>query len=258
LRQTLVRYNAAAAAAAARKSKADESAERGTAGSGSPGVHSKSRDDDADANADAFGRTVFRHAPVLPSDTFVVGWVTPVLHYTMGGLAVDASGAVLGTGAVLGAALNDGGRICGLHAVGEVTGGLHGHNRLGGNSLLECAVFGSIVGTRLADAMTGAGGGAAAVAPSAVKMERRGESEREEEGRKGTREGAREEERISGADAGFETSAERKGPEGSVTVSERIGQVRSARSRRGKCSRLNALDQPETKRATRERAELRE
>eukprot|EP00965_Chrysotila_dentata_P104436 3448588-Pleurochrysis_carterae.AAC.1 len=139
LRQTLVRYNAAAAAAAARKSKADESAERGTAGSGSPGVHSKSRDDDADANADAFGRTVFRHAPVLPSDTFVVGWVTPVLHYTMGGLAVDASGAVLGTGAVLGAALNDGGRICGLHAVGEVTGGLHGHNRLGGNSLLECA-----------------------------------------------------------------------------------------------------------------------
>ena len=32
---------------------------------------------------------------------------------------------------------------------GEVTGGVHGNNRLGGNSLLECTVFGSIVGERL-------------------------------------------------------------------------------------------------------------
>ena len=40
----------------------------------------------------------------------------------------------------------DGSVVEGLHAAGEVTGGVHGNNRLGGNSLLECTVFGSIVG----------------------------------------------------------------------------------------------------------------
>ena len=36
--------------------------------------------------------------------------------------------------------------IQGLYAAGEVSGGVHGENRLGGNSLLECTVFGTIVG----------------------------------------------------------------------------------------------------------------
>ena len=40
--------------------------------------------------------------------------------------------------------------IPGLHAAGEVTGGVHGNNRLGGNSLLECTVFGGLVGDKLA------------------------------------------------------------------------------------------------------------
>merc|ERR1712086_1171425 len=35
------------------------------------------------------------------------------------------------------------------HAAGEVTGGVHGNNRLGGNSLLECTVFGTIVGKKI-------------------------------------------------------------------------------------------------------------
>merc|ERR1712137_227989 len=39
--------------------------------------------------------------------------------------------------------------IKGLHAAGEVTGGVHGNNRLGGNSLLECTVFGTIVGQKV-------------------------------------------------------------------------------------------------------------
>eukprot|EP00976_Prorocentrum_cordatum_P097081 1190853-Prorocentrum_minimum.AAC.1 len=55
----------------------------------------------------------------------------------MGGLAIDTEGRVL---------REDKTPIKGLHAAGEVTGGVHGRNRLGGNALTECAVFGRIVG----------------------------------------------------------------------------------------------------------------
>ncbi|CAJ1958790.1 unnamed protein product [Cylindrotheca closterium] len=89
--------------------------------------------------ADEHGKTVFSGFPLVNFDTetFLVGEVTPVLHYCMGGIGIDAAGHVLN---------ENGERIWGLHAAGEVTGGVHGNNRLGGNSLLECAVFGSIVG----------------------------------------------------------------------------------------------------------------
>lgn len=89
---------------------------------------------------DEYGKTVFEGFPLedFEQETFLIGEVTPVLHYCMGGIAIDAAGHVL---------INENGkRIWGLHAAGEVTGGVHGNNRLGGNSLLECAVFGSIVG----------------------------------------------------------------------------------------------------------------
>jgi succinate dehydrogenase/fumarate reductase flavoprotein subunit len=72
----------------------------------------------------------------LAPGSLVVARVTPVLHYTMGGVMVNERGEVI----------SNQGAIAGLLAVGEVTGGLHGGNRLGGNSLLECVVFGRIVG----------------------------------------------------------------------------------------------------------------
>ena len=68
---------------------------------------------------------------------FFIGRVTPVIHYTMGGVRIDELGRVL---------KSDGSPIQGLFAVGEVTGGVHGENRLGGNSLLECTVYGRIIG----------------------------------------------------------------------------------------------------------------
>jgi len=71
------------------------------------------------------------------TDRILVGKVTPVVHYTMGGVRIDTQGRVLRT---------DGTVIEGLFAVGEVSGGVHGENRLGGNSLLECTVFGRLIG----------------------------------------------------------------------------------------------------------------
>lgn len=70
-------------------------------------------------------------------DFFNVAIMTPVLHYTMGGLEIDAESRVVG---------GDGKPINGLFAAGEVAGGVHGANRLGGSSLLGCVVFGRVSG----------------------------------------------------------------------------------------------------------------
>lgn len=58
----------------------------------------------------------------------------------MGGITIDTEGHVV---------REDGEIIPGLLAAGEVTGGVHGVNRLGGNSLLECTVFGRRVGNSI-------------------------------------------------------------------------------------------------------------
>jgi cytochrome b involved in lipid metabolism len=63
--------------------------------------------------------------------------MTPVLHYTMGGLQIDPESRVVAS---------DGKPIAGLYAAGEVAGGVHGANRLGGSSLLGCVVFGRVSG----------------------------------------------------------------------------------------------------------------
>jgi len=96
----------------------------------------------AQTGEDEFGKMQFRGVPNvdLDSEIFFVGKVTPVLHYCMGGITIDTQGNVV---------REDGTPIPGLHAAGEVTGGVHGVNRLGGNSLLECTVFGTIVGKKI-------------------------------------------------------------------------------------------------------------
>ena len=75
---------------------------------------------------------------------FYVGRVTPVTHYTMGGVRVDTHGRVMRNPA---RAQRTGQQtVPGLFAAGELIGGVHGKNRLGGNALTECAVFGRRVG----------------------------------------------------------------------------------------------------------------
>lgn len=69
--------------------------------------------------------------------------VMPGVHYTMGGLKINTETQVIDT---------SGHPIPGLFAAGEVTGGVHGANRLGGNSISETITFGRIAGERAARA----------------------------------------------------------------------------------------------------------
>jgi len=63
--------------------------------------------------------------------------ITPAIHHTMGGVKIDAEARVIGA---------SGSPIVGLWAAGEVTGGVHGGNRLGGNALADIVTFGRIAG----------------------------------------------------------------------------------------------------------------
>jgi cleavage and polyadenylation specificity factor subunit 2 len=94
----------------------------------------------SDEGEDEFGKVNF---PVVfkPTDDLFVAYITPALHYCMGGLEITPSGQVLSETKTV---------VPGLYAAGEVTGGVHGANRLGGNSLLECVVFGRIAGGQAA------------------------------------------------------------------------------------------------------------
>jgi fumarate reductase flavoprotein subunit len=67
--------------------------------------------------------------------------VTPAIHHTMGGVKINSSAQVLRV---------DGSIIPGLFAAGEVTGGVHGGNRLGGNALADIVTFGRIAGENAA------------------------------------------------------------------------------------------------------------
>ena len=76
----------------------------------------------------------------LDSTLLTIRTLAPATHHTMGGLVVDKQRRVLDA---------NGQPIPGLYAAGEVTGGIHGGNRLGGNALTEILVSGRIAATSL-------------------------------------------------------------------------------------------------------------
>ena len=82
-----------------------------------------------------FGRTSF--ANKLDTAPYYAIKVTAGVHHTMGGLKINTNTEVLKA---------DGSVIPGLFAAGEVTGGVHGANRLGGNAVADFTVFGRIAG----------------------------------------------------------------------------------------------------------------
>jgi L-aspartate oxidase len=77
----------------------------------------------------------YRHAGVDPLAEPILTY--PVLHYQNGGLVIDRDGQTT---------------LDGLYAAGEITGGVHGRNRMMGNSLLDCTVFGRRAGRAAAHA----------------------------------------------------------------------------------------------------------
>ncbi|CAD7926402.1 unnamed protein product [Amoebophrya sp. A25] len=83
------------------------------------------------------------------SEPFYVAIITPIIHYCMGGLEITTEAEVVGAG---------GKPIPGLFCAGEVMGGVHGNNRLGGNSLLDCVVYGRVAGKACATYMFGKNG----------------------------------------------------------------------------------------------------
>ena len=87
-----------------------------------------------------FGRTSF--ANPLDTAPYYAIKVTAGVHHTMGGLTINTNTEVLKA---------DGTVIPGLFAAGEVTGGVHGANRLGGNAVADFTVFGRIAGKAASD-----------------------------------------------------------------------------------------------------------
>lgn len=83
-----------------------------------------------------FNRTSF--ANPLDTAPYYAIKVTAGVHHTMGGLKINTNTEVMKA---------DGSVISGLFAAGEITGGVHGANRLGGNAVADFTVFGRIAGS---------------------------------------------------------------------------------------------------------------
>ena len=87
-----------------------------------------------------FGKPLFGEK--IDTAPFVATPRSPSLHHTMGGVKIDPEAHVINT---------EGNVIPGLYAAGEVCGGIHAGNRLGGNAMTDFLVFGSIAGTNAAE-----------------------------------------------------------------------------------------------------------
>lgn len=89
----------------------------------------------AGEEADPLGRQVYEYA--FDKAPYYAGIGVAGVHHTMGGVEINANAEVLDV---------NGNVIPGFYAAGEVTGGIHGANRLGGNAIADIIVFGQIAG----------------------------------------------------------------------------------------------------------------
>lgn len=104
---------------------------------------------------EAFGRASGMEIAFEKSPYFAIK-IAPGVHHTMGGIKINTNAEVVN---------KDGAVIPGLFAAGEVTGGVHGAERLGGNALADIIVFGRTAGVK-ASALAMADGGIGVKAPT--------------------------------------------------------------------------------------------
>ena len=92
-------------------------------------------------NDTEFGRTTGMEHDLSKGPYYAIK-VAPGIHHTMGGLKINTKTEVL---------KKDGTAIPGLYAAGEVTGGVHGSNRIGGNAVADIIIFGRQAGSQSAE-----------------------------------------------------------------------------------------------------------
>ena len=91
---------------------------------------------------DAFGRAEGVLVDAIDKPPFYAGRISMSVHHTMGGVRIDVKTRCID---------REGKVIPGLYAAGEVTGGIHGTNRVGGNAIADIFVFGRIAGESAAN-----------------------------------------------------------------------------------------------------------
>lgn len=119
----------------------------------------------AAGNDAEFGRESMEEP--LTTAKYYAGLCAPAVHHTMGGVKINTNTEVL---------KEDGSSIPGLFAAGEVTGGVHGANRLGGNAVTDIVVFGRIAGENAAKYVLDNGGNTEAT----IKVEKETETAKPE------------------------------------------------------------------------------
>ena len=82
-----------------------------------------------------FGRKASEMPRAIATGPYYAVEVGPAVHHTMGGIKINTNAEVLNTSDAV---------IPGLYAAGEVTGGVHGGNRLGGNAVADICIYGKI------------------------------------------------------------------------------------------------------------------
>ncbi len=91
---------------------------------------------------DEYGKSATEES-VIEQGPFYASLRTPTVHYTMGGIEINLDAQVID---------ENGDAVPGLYAAGEVTSGIHGNNRLGGNAYPDIMTFGRIAGLNAAAA----------------------------------------------------------------------------------------------------------
>lgn len=115
---------------------------------------------------DPWGKKFFHNLPLDINDDFHVALMEPVLHFTMGGIEINDKAQVLN---------QEQKPFDGLYACGELAGGVHGANRLGGSSLLGCVVYGRVAGDSASNylfqqALSGSAAGSAAARVGQISL----------------------------------------------------------------------------------------